>query len=152
MCLLSSSAFAADQAADQPSLTVQSPGADAQQLLGEIDLRVLLQHYEKLKTEIQQTKLQMALQEAGAVDPATADAAKELAAKQYDKTATPEEKDMARKKYEESVRTESEKIKTRFQVLENLADTTRKEVEVLAGVQAARAQAIPHPTSFQPHS
>ena len=142
--LSSSPAFAADPSAAQSLPTVQSPTTDFRQLVGEIDLRVLLQHYEKLKTELQETQLQMALHEAGALEPA---------ATQSDKNMTPGERDAALKKHEESMLIETKRLRARFEVLHLLADTTRKEAEALAAELAARRNsANPRATSFQPRS
>lgn len=126
--------------------------SDPERMLIEIDLRVLLQSYEKLKTELRETELQMALIKVGAFDLATVDAKKALADKENDKTITQADLEVAKKKYEESMSREQDRIRSKIQVLELLAADTRHEATRVAKELAERTQHESKPADVQPRS
>jgi hypothetical protein len=139
-------AFAAEPSA-APEITFTSPVSttDPERMILEIDLRVLLQHYEKVKTELNETKLKLALVEGGALDLESAEAKQEFLVKKSYKGATREELEEIDQKHDRSLLKEQEKMKARVEVLENVAATTRKQAAALAEDLAKRTTGEPKP-------
>jgi len=146
--LLAPSAIAGEERAPVSQINVGDP----ERMLMEIDLRVLLQSYEKLRTELRESELQMALIEVGAFDLATVDAKKALADKENDKTVTQADLELAKKKYEDSMRREQDRIKSKIQVLDELAARTRVEAKAVAKDLMERPQNEAKPAPPQPAS
>ena len=124
--------------------------SDPELMLMQIDLKVTLQQYEKLRTEAGEAELQLALGEAGTPDPSIEEAHKALAEiREKDKSKRVPEKEL--KEAEDNckmaeIRAE-EKLKRRYQVLTDMASRARAEARLLATELAKRAeQAAPiHP-------
>jgi hypothetical protein len=144
--------------ADEPRQTVEDPHAlpvsvsNPERMLMEIDFKVLLRHYEKLKTEIGETEVQLALAEAGELDATMMDAAKELALVENDKTASKEDLDRAQRRYKESLAREHDRLRSRLQVLETIVRNVRKEAEFLAQELTKRTAAESKTAVAQPQS
>lgn len=156
--ILAAFALVLPAVAEEPSLAFDGAralslsAANPKRMLMEIDLKVLLRHYEKLKTEIGETEVQLALARAGDQDAVMTDAAKALAAVENDKGATKEDLERARDRYAVAITKELDRLKMRLQVLTELNAMVRKEAEVLAQ-ELAKETAAQTKTSFvQPQS
>ena len=142
--LIALPAFAEDR--PQP----HSPPSDPETMLMQIDLKVTLQHYEKLRTEAGEAELQLALGEAGTPDPAIKEARMALAEmKEREKSqrVSKEELDEAEKNYKIAEAWAEEKLKRRYQVLTDMAARARAEARKLATELAKRTKdaALIHP-------
>ena len=121
-----------------------SPPSEPELMLMQIDLKTLLQHYEKLQSEIHEAELQLALVEAGALDPAVAEAKRAVAETE---NARPEVVEHARRRYSEYKQVEVERLKARHHVLLARAYETREKASTLAKELARRTKDAPlsHP-------
>ena len=142
--LIALPAFAEDR--PQP----HSPPSDPETMLMQIDLKVTLQHYEKLRTEAGEARLQLALGGAGTPDPAVEEARKaltEMNEREKSKSVSKEELDEAEKNYKIAEARAAENLKRRYQVLTEMADRARMEARELAKELAKRTKdaALIHP-------
>jgi len=128
--------------------SLRNPG----RLLREIDFKVLLQHYEKLKTEAAETRVQLALVGAGDSNAAITGAEKALATVENDKSASKEDLEKAKRKYEDFVAREQARLKTRLSVLEELTAEVRKEAQVIAEILAKETALEAKTAIAQPQS
>ena len=142
--LIALPAFADDR--PQP----HSPPSDPETMLMQIDLKVTLQQYEKLRTEAGEAELQLALGGAGTPDPAVGEARKVLAEieeREKSKSVTKGELQTAHENYQLAEAWAEEKLKRRYQVLTDMAARARAEARKLATELAKRTKdaALIHP-------
>jgi len=144
--------------AEEPSLTTDGAramtlsAANPRRMLMEIDLKVLLRHYEKLKTEIGETEVQLALASAGDQNAAMTEAAKALAAVENNKSVTKDDLEKAKVTYGKAIAREHDRLKMRLQVLTDFSSMARKEAEALAQELAKEAAAESKTAIAQPQS
>ena len=123
--LIALPAFADDK--PQPSTLP----ADPETMLLQIDLKVTLQHYEKLRTEAGEAELQLVLGEAGTPDPAIGEARKALAEmkeREKSKSVSKEELKEAEDNYKIAQMRAEDNLKRRYEVLTKMADRARAMV------------------------
>ena len=135
--LIALPAFADDR--PQP----HSPPSDPETMLMQIDLKVTLQQYEKLRTEAGEAELQLALGEAGTPDPAIKEARMALAEmKEREKSqrVTKEELKEADDNCKIAQIRAEENLKRRYQVLTEMAARARADAHKLATELAKHAK------------
>lgn len=123
-----------------------APATDAEGMLLLIDLRVTLQHYEKLTTEINETQLQRELALLGdSVGPQgsspLAEAMKAQRKLREDTSATNEAVEAANQQVRALSEAEAAKWERRAMVLSRLADHFRGRIQILAKEINQRAEA-----------
>ena len=117
--------------------------SDPETMLMQIDLKVTLQQYEKLRTEAGEAELQLALGEAGTPDPAVGEARKALAEmkeREKSKSVSREELKEADDNYKIAQRRAEDNLKLRYEVLTKMANRARAEARLLATELAKHAK------------
>ena len=107
---------------------------DPEMMLLQIDLKVALQHYEKVKTELSGLPLQAELARFGDGPGRSpiADERKALRKKQEDPATTKEELQAAEQRVREALEADGEKWRSRRSLLAEEADRFRRQIQELA--------------------
>lgn len=117
--------------------------SDPDLLILQVELKVTLQQYEKLRTEAAEAELHLELGDAAASDPAVEEARKALAeikAKDKSQRVTKEELTEAKITYEIAEKRAFENMKHRHEVLRSMAVRARDDAHRLADTLAKRAK------------
>src|SRR5882757_550800 len=122
-------------------ITAGSPDPDT--LLLQIDLKVTLQQYERLRTEAAEAELQLEIGELATPDPRVEEARKALAemkVREKSQRVSKEELKEADDNYKIAQIRAEDNLKRRYQVLRSMADRARADAYKLAETLAKRAK------------